>query len=68
MKIMEECVIKEKSNVKGLLPLVLQDPTIGYESSNQYFYIPQDLKEKYINLNHILIWLKNERNKLSQDL
>ena len=68
LKIMEECVIKEKSNVKGLLPLVLQDPTIGYESSNQYFYIPQDLKEKYINLNHILIWLKNERNKLSQDL
>lgn len=61
LKIMEECATQEKINVKKLLPLALHDPTIGYESSNQYFYIPQDLKEKYINLNHTLMWLRNER-------
>lgn len=67
LKLMEECVLKEKLNVKELLPLVLKDPTIGYESSNQYFYVPQDLKEKYLNLNHTLNWLKNETNHLSEN-
>lgn len=66
LKRMEDYVVEEKLNVKGLLPLVLKDPTIGYESSNQYFYIPHDLKEKYINLNHILEWIKTEKNNLSK--
>jgi hypothetical protein len=59
---MEACVYKEMGHVRRLLPLVLKDPTIGYESSNQYFYTPHDLVEKYINLNSILEWIKNEKD------
>ena len=61
LKIMEECVRDEMLHVKELLPLVLRNPAIGYEASNQYFYIPQDLKEKYINLNYTLKWIEKER-------
>lgn len=32
--------------IHTMLPLVQADSRIGYESSNHYFYIPQDLLEK----------------------
>ena len=37
-----------------LLPIVRNDPTIGYESSNHYFYVPQDLLEKQLNIRYVL--------------
>ncbi len=42
----------EKNNVIKLIGYRLKDSRIGYESSNQYFYTIQDLKEKIINLQH----------------
>lgn len=41
---------EEMETVQRLIELRLQDSRIGYESSNQYFYTLQDLKEKMINL------------------
>lgn len=40
----------EMQTVANLTELKLQDSRIGFESSNQYFYTLQDLKEKMINL------------------
>ena len=34
---------------KSLLPLVRSDCRIGYESSNHYFYTPQDVRAKILN-------------------
>jgi len=44
----------ELARAKLLLPLVKADARIGYESSNQYFYIPQDLVEKVLCCRQIL--------------
>ena len=49
---MLDCVRKEQELVRRLMPILQQEPTIGYESSNQYFYLPQDLREKYVNLRY----------------
>lgn len=40
----------EMETVQELIKLRRRDSRIGYESSNQYFYTLQDLKEKMINL------------------
>ncbi len=34
--------------------LALADSRIGFEASNQYYYLPQDLLEKIINCEHLL--------------
>lgn len=47
----------EMQLVKEILPLVKNDATIGYESSNHYFYLPIDLLEKYISIRFTLSWL-----------
>ena len=44
----------ELATVKQLLPLARADSRIGYESSNHYFYIPQDLLEKVLCCRNIL--------------
>lgn len=66
LKQMKKHALRELEIVREFLSLVLQDPTLGYESSNQYFYVPQDLKEKYINIQHTLEWLKIELKNLSK--
>jgi len=43
---MRKAAQNELATVKQLLPLAQADSRIGYESSNHYFYIPQDLLEK----------------------
>jgi hypothetical protein len=45
---MLECVRREKATALALLPLVSSDSRIGYECSNHYFFIPQDLREKIL--------------------
>ena len=40
---------RELERAKELLPLVERDSRLGYECSCQYFYTPQDLREKIIN-------------------
>ncbi len=37
----------------SLYPTVAADSRIGYEASNHYFYVPQDLIEKVINCEHL---------------
>jgi hypothetical protein len=45
---------KELELIKQLIPLVKQDSTIGYESSNHYFFLPIDLLEAYISVCNVL--------------
>ncbi len=39
---------KELASAKEMLRLARGDSRFGFESSNQYFYIPQDLREKIV--------------------
>ncbi len=48
-----EVIKEEKANVLEFIPLCDADPTFGYESSNQYFFVRQDLLEKLINLEYL---------------
>jgi len=51
---LREAVKAELAAAKALLPLAQADARIGYESSNHYFYIPQDLLEKVLCCRSIL--------------
>ncbi|MCL1857347.1 MAG: hypothetical protein FWF84_06905 [Kiritimatiellaeota bacterium] len=51
---MRRLAADEMALAQALLPLVLADSRIGYESSNQYFYTPYDVVEKIINCRHII--------------
>lgn len=54
-------VADEMRNAKRLFVLTRNDPRIGFEASNQYYYTPLDLVEKVINCEHILNnWLPNQ--------
>ena len=57
-KEMREIAARELATAKALLPLVLADSRIGYECSNHYFYIPQDVREKILCCRAILEKLK----------
>jgi hypothetical protein len=43
----------EKKLAVGLFQLTREDSRIGFEASNQYYYLPQDLMEKVINCDYI---------------
>ena len=44
--------------------LQCRDSRVGFEASNQYYYVPLDLAEKVINCRHLLEhWLPAERRK-----
>lgn len=61
---LRKTVLDELAVTKQLLPLVKADSRIGYESSNHYFYIPQDLLEKALCCRSILSELdKTAKNK-----
>ena len=53
-KEMAAIVRRELATAKALLPLVMADSRIGYECSNHYFYIPQDVREKIVNCRALL--------------
>lgn len=63
---LRKIVLAELKTAKQLLPLVKADSRIGYESSNQYFYIPQDIIEKIVSCRSIIAWLDQE-DRLSMD-
>ena len=63
---MRQAVQQEREVTEWLLPIVRNDATIGYESSNHYFYIPQDLVEKLINLHYVDRWLDGQEEKTDQ--
>ena len=45
---MKSIAARELATAKELLKLVRGDSSFGFESSNQYFYIPQDIREKIL--------------------
>ncbi|MBN1126012.1 MAG: hypothetical protein JXA82_13475 [Sedimentisphaerales bacterium] len=51
-------VTDEIQNAKRLFTLTRNDPRIGFEASNQYYYVPLDLVEKVLNCEYVLnSWL-----------
>ena len=62
---MRRAAESEAAHARELLPLVKADPVIGYESSNHYFYVPQDLLEKQINVRFVLDGIEEQRRNLS---
>lgn len=44
----------ELNAAKELFVLTRRDPRIGFEASNQYYYLPLDLVEKVVNCQYIL--------------
>ena len=46
---MREIARRELARAKELLPIVMSDSRLGYESASQYFFIPQDLREKVVS-------------------
>jgi len=43
----------EIDNAKGLFALTQDDPRIGFEASNHYYYLPLDLVEKVVNCEYL---------------
>jgi len=51
-------LLREITLAKALYSLQCQDSRLGFEASNHYFYIPEDLVEKVINCQYLLhTWL-----------
>jgi hypothetical protein len=45
-------------NAKALFSLTRNDPRIGFEASNHYYYLPLDLVEKVVNCRYVMdVWL-----------
>jgi hypothetical protein len=52
----------EQRNARELFTLTREDSRIGFEASNHYYYLPQDLMEKVINCEHLLRTYAGEGN------
>jgi hypothetical protein len=58
ISLIKKIVTDEIGNAKRLFALTREDPRIGFEASNHYYYLPLDLVEKVINCEYILnVWL-----------
>lgn len=57
IKTMREACAAEKKLIIDAMQVVTRDSSIGYESSNHYFYLPIDLLEAYISILHAERWL-----------
>ncbi|MBI4585661.1 MAG: hypothetical protein HY717_16745 [Planctomycetes bacterium] len=56
---------EEERAARRLLDLVRSDSRLGFEASNQYYYMPVDLLEKVLNCRWILDdWIPGERRRL----
>jgi hypothetical protein len=51
-------LLKEKQTALDLLEVSSKDSRIGFEASNQYYYVPQDLLEKIINCEKLIAELR----------
>lgn len=54
---------RELVTAKEMLSLDLADSRLGFESSNQYYYIPQDLREKIVGCRMILDGLQLQQKE-----
>ena len=50
---MKNILRDERGLAVTLFALAREDSRIGFEASNQYYYLPQDLMEKVINCDYI---------------
>ena len=49
-----EILEQEKQTAIAMLEVASKDSRIGFEASNQYYYVPQDLLEKVINCQYLM--------------
>ena len=57
---MMKIVLKEITLAKKLYVLTKEDSCIGFEASNHYWFVPDDLIEKVISCHYILDELKSD--------
>lgn len=50
---LKQILQEEESLARELFVLASQDARIGFEASNDYYYVPQDLVEKVLNCRHL---------------
>ena len=61
---LERVLTDEVALARRLLAIQSRDGRIGFEASNQYFYVPVDLGEKVLNAHDLLNrWLPSQRAK-----
>lgn len=64
LKEMEDLLKREIAHARRLYELQREDSRVGFEASNQYYYVPLDLAEKVLNCRDLLDrWLPAERAK-----
>lgn len=64
---LEKIIADEKELAKKLYSIQLRDSRIGFEASNQYYYIPMDLVEKVLNCRYLIdTWLPEKKNQIYQ--
>ena len=54
LEMMHKACEEQKVLIGDMLKVMSVDSEIAYESSNHYFYIPSDLGEAYLSINHAL--------------
>jgi hypothetical protein len=47
--LLRDLITREAGRARQLYRLQRQDSRIGFEASNHYYYLPQDLEEKFLN-------------------
>ena len=58
LKVLETTLKNEIALAKKLYAIQSRDSRIGFEASNQYYYVPMDLAEKVLNCRDLLArWL-----------
>ena len=61
---LERLLRREAAAAKRLYALQMEDSRLGFEASNQYYYVPMDRAEKVINCRDLLErWLPAQRKK-----
>jgi hypothetical protein len=61
-----ESTLKDEIHLaRRMHELQCRDSRLGFESSNQYYYVPIDLAEKVLNCRHLLeVWLPAQRARV----
>jgi hypothetical protein len=64
LAILEEVLRSELDLARRLFRIQTRDSRIGFEASNQYYYVPLDLVEKVVNCRDLLDhWLPKQRSR-----
>jgi len=64
LELLNQLIRGELQLARELYEIQQHDSRIGFEASNQYYYVPIDLAEKILNCRHLLDqWLPEQRRK-----